>query len=98
MLKDVEAVPAAALVPGHGPVLRDQSYVRQVRALLEATTTRVAALALEGKTLNQIQDTLDLDDIRRATPAWRDPALDADWKESIRMLIERAWRGVRGQG
>ena len=40
----------------------------------------------------------DLDDIRRATPVWQDPALDADWKESIRMLIERAWRGVRGQG
>lgn len=98
VLKDIEAVPAAALVPGHGPVLRDAGYVRQVRALLEAATSRTAALALEGKTLDQIQATLDLDDIRRATPVWQDPALDADWKESIRMLIERAWRGVRGQG
>ena len=98
VLADVEAVPAAAWVPGHGPVMRDASYVRQVRALLEAATSRVTALALEGKTLDQIQDTLDLDDVRRATPAWRDPALDADWKASVRMLIERAWRGVRGQG
>jgi cyclase len=98
VLKDIEAVPAAALVPGHGPVMHDPTYIRQVRALLEAATSRVTALALEGKTLDQIQDTLDLDDIRRATPVWRDPALDGDWKASIRMLIERAWRGVRGQG
>lgn len=98
VLQDIEAVPAAALVPGHGPVMRDPGYVRQVRALLEAATSRTADLARQGKTLDQIQATLDLDDIRRATPVWQDPALDADWKESIRMLIERAWRGVRGQG
>lgn len=98
VLRDIEAVPAAALVPGHGPVMRDASYVRQVRALLEAATSRVTALAFEGKTLDQIQETLDLEDIRRATPAWRDPALDADWRLSVRVLIERAWRGVRGQG
>jgi hypothetical protein len=29
---------------------------------------------------------------------WRAPALDKDWKDVMAALIERAWRGVRGQG
>jgi hypothetical protein len=98
VLRQLEAVPMRAVVPGHGPVMRDWTYVRQVRRLLEAATSRTAAMALEGRTLEQIQDSLSLDDLRRATPAWTGAALDADWQQTVRALIERAWRGVRGQG
>ncbi len=98
VLRQLEAVPMAAVVPGHGPVMRDWGYVRQVRRLLEAATSRTAAMALQGRTLEQIQDSLRLDDLRRATPAWTGPALDEDWRQTVRVLIERAWRGVRGQG
>jgi hypothetical protein len=66
--------------------------------MLEAATSRVAALALKGRTLDQVQDSVTLDDVRKAVPAWKDPALDQDWKDNIRALVERAWRGVRGQG
>jgi glyoxylase-like metal-dependent hydrolase (beta-lactamase superfamily II) len=98
VLRQLEAVPMAAVVPGHGPVMRDWGYVRQVRRLLEAATSRTAAMALEGRTLDQLQDSLTLDDLRRATPAWTGAALDEDWRQTVRVLIERAWRGVRGQG
>jgi glyoxylase-like metal-dependent hydrolase (beta-lactamase superfamily II) len=98
VLRRLEAVPARALVPGHGPVMRDLRYARQVRAMLEAATSRVAAMALKGRTLDQVQDSVTLDDVRKAVPAWKDPALDEDWKANIRALVERAWRGVRGQG
>jgi glyoxylase-like metal-dependent hydrolase (beta-lactamase superfamily II) len=98
VLRQLETVPMAAVVPGHGPVMRDWGYVRQVRRLLEAATSRTAAMALQGRTLVQIQDSLSLDDLRRATPVWTGTALDADWKEITQVLIERAWRGVRGQG
>ena len=98
VLQELEAVPAKALVPGHGPVMHDFRYVRQVRAMLEAATSRVAALALKGRTLEQVQDSVTLDDVRKAVPVWKDPALDEDWKANIRALVERAWRGVRGQG
>jgi glyoxylase-like metal-dependent hydrolase (beta-lactamase superfamily II) len=98
VLRQLESVPMAAVVPGHGPVMRDWRYARQVRRMLEAATSRTAAMALEGRTLVQIQDSLSLDDVRRATPVWVGAALDADWKENVRALIERAWRGVRGQG
>jgi cyclase len=98
VLQRLESVPAKALVPGHGPVMRDFRYVRQVRGMLEAATSRVAALALKGRTLEQVQDSVTLEDVRRAVPVWQDPKLDADWKDNTRVLVERAWRGVRGQG
>jgi glyoxylase-like metal-dependent hydrolase (beta-lactamase superfamily II) len=97
VLERIEDIPAAAIVPGHGPTLRDHAYTRQVRALLEATTTRVAALAKEGRSLDEIQNELDLNDVRAAVPAWSG-AREEDWQATTRALIERAWRGVRGQG
>ena len=69
-----------------------------MRTLLEAATSRVADLVREGKTLEQVQNTIDLTDVRQAVEPWRAPALDKDWKDVIAALIERAWRGVRGQG
>ena len=49
VLRDLEAVPAAAIVPGHGPVQTDHAYTRSVRELLEATLERVEAL-VAGRT------------------------------------------------
>jgi cyclase len=98
VLQQLETVPITALVPGHGPVMRDHTYTRQVRELLQAATSRVRAMAREGRPLEQIQDSLRLDDVRRKVPAWTDAKLDADWDAIVRVVIERAWRGVRGQG
>ena len=96
VLRGIEAMPVAALVPGHGPVQRDHAYTSQVRELLERVTSRVEAMAREGRTLEQIQATFEADDLRKGV--WADPALDEDWKVTMTTLIERAWRGVRGQG
>ena len=41
VLRDLEAIPVAVLVPGHGPVMRDHSYTRLVREMMEAVTARV---------------------------------------------------------
>jgi cyclase len=98
VLGDIEAEPARTLVPGHGPVMHDMSYLRQVRALLGAGTSAARTRALEGRSLDWLQDSVHLDEVRRATPAWQDPSLDEDWRETVRILLERAWRGVRGQG
>jgi glyoxylase-like metal-dependent hydrolase (beta-lactamase superfamily II) len=98
VLRQIETIPAAAIVPGHGPVLRDHSYARQVRALLEAVTARVAAMAKEGRSLDEIQNEIDLSDVRATVAAWSGQERDEDWQATTRALIERAWRGVRGQG
>ena len=97
VLQRLEAVPTNAIVPGHGPVMRDFGYARQVRAMLQAATSRVEAMALRGRTLEQVQDSVTLDDVRKSVPVWSDPALDEAWNANVRVLIERAWRGVCGQ-
>ena len=98
VLRELEQVPVAALVPGHGPVMRDHTYTRQVRELLQTVTSRVGAMAQQGKPVEQIQDSLRLEEVRRKVPVWTCAKLDADWDYIRRTVIERAWRGVRGQG
>ena len=98
VLAALEELPVTALVPGHGPVMRDHTYTRRMRELLEAVTSRVRELAAQGRPVEWIQDSLRLDDIRRRVPAWTAKEHDADWDYIVRVVIERAWRGVRGQG
>jgi cyclase len=98
VLRRLETVPAAAVVPGHGPVMRDHRYTRKVRQLLEAATSRTDSLARQGLTLDQVQSTIDLDDQRRGFPTWTDSVPEDDWRTTVKTLVERAWRGVRGQG
>jgi len=98
VLRSLDAHPATTLVPGHGPVLRDRAYLRQVRALLEASNARVEEKVRAGHTLEQIQEEVTLDDLRRSCPAWTPASLDEDWRETVKSLVERSFRGVRGQG
>ena len=98
VLAELERLPVTALVPGHGPVMRDHTYTRRMRELLEVVTSRVRDLAQQGRPVEWIQDSLRLDDIRRRVPAWTGAEHDADWSYIVRTVIERAWRGVRGQG
>jgi glyoxylase-like metal-dependent hydrolase (beta-lactamase superfamily II) len=98
VLRELEALPVAALVPGHGPVMRDHSYTRKVRQLMEAVTTRVDSMARRGMPLDQVQDSMSLEDVRRGYRTWNDGVPPDDWRQITRILIERAWKGVRGQG
>ena len=99
VLRDLEALPAAAIVPGHGPVQADHAYTRDVRALLETTLERVEALVRAGRSLAEVQEALDLDDVRQRVPDWSGPAVSAeDWTYTRRTLAERAFVGLRGQG
>lgn len=99
VLSGIEAVPATVIVPGHGPVMHDATYVRQVHDFFAAVVARVEAGARAGKTLDQLQADLDLEDLRGAVPIWNgDDVLGDDWDYTRTTLIERAWRSVRGQG
>jgi cyclase len=97
VLREVEATPVAALVPGHGPVMRDHAYTRQVRELFEAAQSRVAALLREGKSLEEVQRTVTLDDFRPRFVIGEDPTAVAYWDYSIKnTLIERTYQCVVG--
>jgi hypothetical protein len=69
-----------------------------VRTLVKALTARVAAIAKEGRSLDETQNELDLSDVREPVSAWSEDERDEDWPVTARVLIERAWRNVRRQG
>ena len=99
VLRDLEALPAAAIVLGHGPVQPDHGYTRAMRELLETTLERVESLVRKGRSLAEVQDELNLDDVRARVPDWNGAAVSAeDWIYTRRTLAERAFVGLRGQG
>lgn len=99
VLRELEALPAAVVVPGHGAAMTDHGYMRAVRELVETALSRVEALVRRGRTLQQVQEELDLADLRLRVPDWTGPAAsDEDWEYTRRTLAERAFVGLRGQG
>lgn len=97
VLRQLEDLPVAALVPGHGPVLRDHAYTSQVRELLEAAMSEVAALVRQGKTLQDVQAAVTLDAYRARFVTGSDPTPPVVWIQSIRGgLVERAFQCVTG--
>jgi len=83
-------------VPGHGPVMRDAAYVRLVRELFEATRDRVRALMVRGRTLDQIQQEVDLTDFQRKFLALPVPGIADHWDGTPAVLIERMHQCVQG--
>jgi len=96
---ELESVPAALIVPGHGPVMTDHAYTRTLADLLDTTLVRVETLVRKGRSLAQVQDELSLDDIRAKVPEWSGADVsEDDWTYTHRTLAERAFVGIRGQG
>ena len=75
VLRDLEALPASAIVPGHGPVQEDHGYTRSVRELMDTTLERVESLVRKGRSLAEVQDELNLDDVRARVPEWNGAAV-----------------------
>src|SRR5947199_10776908 len=51
-----ESIDATTIVPGHGDVLHDKSYIDQVIAMMEAANAEVRREILQGKKLNEVQE------------------------------------------
>jgi len=99
VLNQLEKMPIKAMVMGHGPVQNDHSYTRQVREFLETTMKKVEDLIRQGKTIEQVQETINMDEFKKG--AWdpsREGFLQDDWKFNLNTIVERIWRGIRGQG
>lgn len=97
-LRALEALPVSALVPGHGPVLRDHGHTRLVRELLEAVTARVQAAVAAGAGPDETARQVDLDDFRAR---FIDGSANARvyWEGSVLgSLVPRAFSCVQGLG
>ena len=59
------ALPANIIVPGHGPVLRDQEYLKLVARLLVSLKEQTIAAMARGETLEQARKSVNLTEFRR---------------------------------
>ena len=64
-LDSIAAFQPAAMLPGHGPVMRDLAYLRTVRAMLAAVVDQTRSAARAGQTLPQARAAVTLPDFRR---------------------------------
>lgn len=97
VLRELEAIPVKAIVPGHGPVLRDHSYTAKVRNLVETALARVEQSARKGTNSEKVQTLVRLDDLRPQFVADSDAAGIELWDYSIQStLLERAWACLVG--
>lgn len=63
-LEKIRALQPAIIVPGHGPVLRDDAYVKQMAALFASIQQQTAAAAARGETLEQARKSVSLGEFR----------------------------------
>jgi cyclase len=98
VLQDIENIPVNGIVPGHGPVQLDHSYTRLLRQFLQSLLVKVELLIWEGKTIEQVQQEIDMDVFKRGPWEESNPVVRENWKTNLNTIIERVWRGIRGQG
>jgi glyoxylase-like metal-dependent hydrolase (beta-lactamase superfamily II) len=91
-----------AIVPGHGPVMRDDRYARRVIELLDSIAAQVKAAVAAGMTLEQTRAHVDVSAFEREMtafdPRWvsvfrelfSSPAIDAAWKEEKGEAIDES--------
>ena len=65
-LKKVDALEAATLLPGHGPVMHDKVYLHQVIDLLESVQTQVRQAVAKGLTQEQTRKAVQVGPFRQA--------------------------------
>ena len=93
VLRALEALPTAAIVPGHGPVFRDREYLGRVRALFERAITQADSLIRDGHLRPDIERLVQLEELRPQFVRPRDATAEAFWDAAIRnSLLERVYQ------
>ncbi|WP_386066779.1 MBL fold metallo-hydrolase [Tahibacter sp. UC22_41] len=91
-LDGVLALKPALILPGHGPVLHDLDYVRQLHELFADITTRVRAARERGLDLEATRQAVDLENWRRRF-AGDSPVRDALFRRYvIDPAVASAWK------
>ena len=65
-LEKLLALRAKTLIPGHGPVMNNDAYLKQMIRLLRSIKTQVEAAVAKGETLEQARKSVDLKEFETA--------------------------------
>jgi len=93
-LRKLNKIDASFIVPGHGRVQRDKSYITQVTSLLESMNKQVATAVQQGKTLEQTRASVQFNDFSRTLPT--EPAWKLAFEEFfMKPGVERAYKEAK---
>jgi glyoxylase-like metal-dependent hydrolase (beta-lactamase superfamily II) len=65
-LERLTALNARLFVPGHGPVLRDDAYIKLLAKMFASIRQQTVAAVGRGETLEQVRKSVDLEEFRKA--------------------------------
>ena len=93
-LKRIRELEAAVIIPGHGPVMRDKTYVDLVIGLFESLVAQVSAAKKAGLSLDETRKKIDLSSFRDRM-CGDDNFRRAQFNDSIlRVAVERAYKAA----
>lgn len=95
VLDRIDRMEFSALVPGHGPVLKDRQYLELVRDLMASVATQVRAAYRPGASLETVEAAVHLEDFRRRI-AGDDKLLGLNFDAMMHSAIDRAYQEASG--
>ena len=97
VLRKIVAMNATAIVPGHGPVMHDTSYLATTAELMESIDSQVRAAYRPGISVEDVRKAVDVSAYRKRI-CGDDPALLANFDNSVMGAgISRAYQAAKGQ-
>lgn len=96
-LNRLMALDATAIVPGHGPVMRDWSYAKRVQELLTSVRSQVAEAAKAGATVEQAFEKTDVDRFEKEFSGGDPMKLRAFRDYFVRDAINRSYQEAKGE-
>jgi glyoxylase-like metal-dependent hydrolase (beta-lactamase superfamily II) len=97
VLKRLEGTPYEAMIPGHGPVMRDRKYAADVRGVLESVMSQARAAYKPGMTVEELRAKIDLK-AERQRIAGDDAFVGVNFDNMIgNLAVARAWQELAGK-
>jgi glyoxylase-like metal-dependent hydrolase (beta-lactamase superfamily II) len=96
-LNRLMALDAAAIVPGHGPVMRDWSYAKRIQELLTSVRSQVAESVKAGATFEQAFEKADVDRFEKEFSGGDGQKLRAFRDYFVRDAIARSYQEAKGE-
>ncbi len=97
VLRALDRMEFTQLVPGHGPVMRDRTYLHDVTAVLAAIDSQARAAYKSGMTAEELRVAIDLSSFSERF-AHGDPFIKANFDAQVKgPAIERMWQQLSGE-